>query len=360
MKMGRKRAIISLVATATLAGTLLVGCGNSTEIRDTVVIEEIYQQVDASQYYYDQLSNESKEIYNNICKATEQIINNESVIVGKIPGNKKTISSNTYDIVGEAFNACMLDHPLMSVLLDDFELFLELNDVTEEEFEQQDIFTFDVVMYPSEETGRYSSFESTEKLVEAVEELEKRVNSFVKKLRGSDEQKLLQIHDWLLEDATYNADNGSIHMHDIYGAIIEKACVCDGFSYAFKYVADMADIPVITVIGTGVTSNSTISNDDEYESIKTYDYDTTINHAWNNIYLDGEWKLVDVTWDLETEPIMKLKKISLKMDGGIFGDWYIVKVYEQDGFGTGHEYFNVPLEETKKTHIPSDFFDTPQ
>ena len=63
----------------------------------------------------------------------------------------------------------------------------------------------------------------------------------------------MQIHDWLLEDATYNADNGSIHMHDIYGAIIEKACVCDGFSYAFKYVADMADIPVITVIGTGVT-----------------------------------------------------------------------------------------------------------
>ncbi len=183
MKMSRKRAIISLVATATLAGTLLVGCGNSTEIRDTVVIEEIYQQMDASQYYYDQLSNESKEIYDNICKATEQIINNESVIVGKILGNKQTISSDTYDIVGDAFNAYKLDHPLISVLLEDFELFLELNNITKEEFEQQDIFTFDVVMYPSKETGRYSSFESTEELVKAVEKLEKRVNSFVKKIK---------------------------------------------------------------------------------------------------------------------------------------------------------------------------------
>ena len=57
--------------------------------------------------------------------------------------------------------------------------------------------------------------------------------------------------------------------------------MCSGFAYSFKYLSDKAGLNVVYVQGYYYAS----TND-------TYTY-----HAWNMAEVDGEWLLVDVTFD---------------------------------------------------------------
>lgn len=60
-----------------------------------------------------------------------------------------------------------------------------------------------------------------------------------------------------------------------YGALMNGKAVCQGYAYAFKLLCDRAQIPCWIVTGT-------------YGSEP---------HAWNYVWLDGNYYLVDVTWD---------------------------------------------------------------
>lgn len=63
--------------------------------------------------------------------------------------------------------------------------------------------------------------------------------------------------------------------HDIEGAIFEKEAVCEGYALAYKYYMNRLEIPCKIVSGT---SNGQ-------------------SHAWNQIQLNGNWYMVDPTWD---------------------------------------------------------------
>ena len=60
-----------------------------------------------------------------------------------------------------------------------------------------------------------------------------------------------------------------------YGALMEGKSVCQGYAYAFKLLCDKAQIPCWIVTGT---------YGDE-------------PHAWNYVWVDNNYYLVDVTWD---------------------------------------------------------------
>lgn len=101
-----------------------------------------------------------------------------------------------------------------------------------------------------------------------------------KYLQGINDKLQLQyvIHDYLLENTTYDHDNYITstvppESHSIYGALIEGTAVCDGYAKSAKYLLDLVGIE------SGIITSGEMS------------------HAWNYVNIDGKYYHMDITWD---------------------------------------------------------------
>ncbi len=106
---------------------------------------------------------------------------------------------------------------------------------------------------------------------EQISVLNKRVDYLTSLLitdNMNDEQKIKKIHDYLTNSITYgygsNYDNA-------YGALINGVAVCTGYSDAFSLFMDKLNIKNYKIVS-----------------------DT---HVWNVVFINNEWKHVDVTFD---------------------------------------------------------------
>lgn len=129
----------------------------------------------------------------------------------------------------------------------------------------------------------------------------------------SDYEKELAIHDWIIDNTSYDleADSKSKNAEpnpnndNPYGVLIDGTGICSGYSSAFQLFMDMLDIGCITINGTSGSGGP---------------------HAWNMVYIENEWYCIDVTWD---DPIGNLLP------------------WEKDNIQ--HKYFNVTSEYMRKT-----------
>lgn len=124
---------------------------------------------------------------------------------------------------------------------------------------------------------------------EDVEKYENQIvqikNQIIAQIEGqSDYEKIKMVHDYLIDSIEYENDLTQNNIYDIYGALVNKRCVCEGYAKAFQYLMSEAGIENTIVIGTGTNSRN-----------------ETESHAWNYVKLDEQWYAVDVTWD---DPIL--------------------------------------------------------
>lgn len=86
------------------------------------------------------------------------------------------------------------------------------------------------------------------------------------------------VHDYLCDTVTYVNDYTSCH--DVYGTLVNKEAVCQGYAETFKMFCNYYNIPCVCVTGVGVTTSSRGA------------------HMWNAVQMDdGKWYLLDATWD---------------------------------------------------------------
>ena len=94
----------------------------------------------------------------------------------------------------------------------------------------------------------------------------------------SDVEIALAYHDYLVTDVTYDYENylsNSLSSDDynIYGTLVKKKAVCQGYALTFMYLMKRQNI----VCG--------------------YVSSEAANHAWNAVYLNNQWYHMDATWD---------------------------------------------------------------
>jgi len=231
-------------------------------------------------YYYEQLNSYSKLIYD------------------KIKNNKENIKSGTYRInFGNAFKE-LLSQENGSNLLQEYyqaamETFLYDNpdsfylDATKMYINIQTtkkVFTttYDVFIDKGNNANYFAEgFDSKEQVVEYEEQIEKEVQKIIEKTSGkNDYGKILTIHDYLVENVSYDQTISKDNIYNMYGALVNKEAVCEGYAKAFKYLLDKVGIKSIIVIGNA--SDSEGKNQ---------------SHAWNYVLLNNKWYGVDVTWD---------------------------------------------------------------
>lgn len=87
-----------------------------------------------------------------------------------------------------------------------------------------------------------------------------------------DYDKLKYFHDYLVLNC--ENDTESPYSNTIYGALVKKKALCEGYAKAFSYLCNLAGIENTIVTGQ-----------------------TTVPHMWNMVKLGGNWYHVDVTWD---------------------------------------------------------------
>ncbi len=73
----------------------------------------------------------------------------------------------------------------------------------------------------------------------------------------------------------------------LYDALIDKLCVCTGFSDALYYLYNLAGIDCLVVNGPVAGS----------------DFNQAQNHQWNLARLSGQYYCFDVTWDSTAQPV---------------------------------------------------------
>ncbi|MBQ7782896.1 MAG: hypothetical protein IJ368_02910 [Oscillospiraceae bacterium] len=88
----------------------------------------------------------------------------------------------------------------------------------------------------------------------------------------SDYEKVKIFHDYLVLNVESSTDNE--FADSIYGALVEKKALCEGYAKAFSYLCNIAGIENMIVTGY-----------------------TDVDHMWNMVRIDDSWYHVDVGWD---------------------------------------------------------------
>ena len=120
--------------------------------------------------------------------------------------------------------------------------------------------------------------------------------------KATDYDTVVAINDYLCSLITYDLD--APNRQNVYGALREKKCVCEGYAHAFKLLCDKFGIDCVSIVGTGYS-------DGESEA-----------HMWNAVRLDGMWYAVDVTWNDQASKNTKNGFLLVGRNTEIFGETF--------------------------------------
>lgn len=242
-----------------------------------------YENSEIDKYFYDQLDEYSKIIYN----AMET--NKENMKTGVYEINLGTefsslLSRNDGEqLLGEyyqsAIEAYTYDNP--DVFYIEFsKLYLNIETTTRGITKTYRVF----INAGDQENYLIDEFPSKENIDNALNEIEKVKAYFIQNKRANAYENVKLVHDYLVQSIEYEQTVSMPNIYNLYGAIVNKQCVCEGYAKAFKYLMDSIDIPCVIVIGKATNSEG-----------------DTENHAWNYVQLNGIWYAIDCTWD---DPIL--------------------------------------------------------
>jgi hypothetical protein len=98
----------------------------------------------------------------------------------------------------------------------------------------------------------------------------------------NDYDKLKFFHDWLITNCkTDDSSSTDIYSSTIYGTLINKVALCEGYAKTFSYLCNLAGIENLIVSGV-----------------------VNLPHMWNMVKVDGNWYHIDVTYDFADENIL--------------------------------------------------------
>lgn len=286
------------VETAHTSSSLLSVDDGSTEVTTdktekrsfTETIADLFTTQEEEEINYTAESSVGKYFY-------EQLSENQKIIYNGLQANKDNMTSGTTTIqFGSKFSDILEDENGSKTLGDDYQSAIEAFTHDNPDFFYVDITklylnietkkralrtTYNVYLAPQEGSTYFAKGFKSKSDVEVAKAKIESVKSKVKaKLTGNRYKDIKIIHDYLIENIEYDQNYTSNGTYTIYGAFVDKKCVCDGYTKAFKCLADMAGIDCLIMQGTATNSNG-----------------QTESHAWNTVSIDNKWYLLDTTWD---------------------------------------------------------------
>ncbi len=275
---GTPDSIINVDNKSTFSAADISGISDSDSDSDSLAYSDTATSSNPYKYYYNQLDTNSKIIYSKLEANIPNLKKNNLKISFSTQFNRLLNQPNGTKELSKSFQAAVdaffYDHPeLFYIDLTQMSLYTKSTSFAGKT-------TYNVSIIPSSNNYLDSQFsteasaEKAEKSVEAVR------NSLVKKVSGDTYHKILQIHDTLVNILQYDSTLSRPNTHNIYGALIERKVVCEGYAKSLKYILDSLNIPCILVGGTATNSSG-----------------KTETHMWNYVQINDKWYGIDPTWD---------------------------------------------------------------
>ncbi|MHC1694411.1 MAG: transglutaminase domain-containing protein [Eubacteriales bacterium] len=269
------KKIICLIILLALFLTLAASCSLGGD-------EDTDPQVRDGFFYYNMLSYKQQQLYEALEKASDALLEESDKVYF-------TYTSEEWQGVVDAYVA---DNPTIFFL-----------DVRKCALNQSSMFSKISLAYIG---GRDEVSAMREKLSAKLTELS---DSLALGGTSTAAQKELAIHDYLVLNTSYDKNNYTLKKdafnisNTSYGALVDGVALCDGYSYAFKSLCDLAGIECHVVYG--------VSNSQP--------------HAWNLVKPDEDYYYTDVTWN---DPDVDF------IDDFVF-----------------HGYYNVSYEQITRDHV---------
>ena len=230
-------------------------------------------------YFYEQLNSTQKSIYNGLQESKEKMMNGTYIIEYGNKYHDILEQENGSKILGDdyqtAIEAFTHDNPDL-FYIDVSKMYLNM-ETRKKAFKT----TYNVYIAPEEGHNYFSDgFTSEQQVMIAKQKIEQERDYVKSKLTGNSYRDIKIIHDYLVDNLEYDEGNKRMGTYTLYGALVEHRCVCEGYTRAFKYLADSAGLKCVLMQGTATNTQG-----------------KTEKHAWNAVKLKDNWYLIDTTWD---------------------------------------------------------------
>jgi transglutaminase-like putative cysteine protease len=228
-------------------------------------------------YYYQQLSEPAKKIYVTIENNVDKMLNGEENI--ELPPSlndlaKKEGKEKVAKEFQNAWDAFITDKSEY-FYLDSSKVCLVTKITTRGSTSEYQF----AIGKGDNKTYFIDEFNSKEDVEIALKQIDKEAEAVIKNATGNNYQKMRYIHDEIVDNTNYETQKKG-HTANIYGCIVNKRAICEGYARAFKYYMDKLDIPCVLVSGDAVDEKG-----------------NTERHAWNYVYINNNWYAIDTTWD---------------------------------------------------------------
>ena len=238
-----------------------------------------YSSVQVDKYFYNQLDEKSRIIYRAFESNKEQMKTGTYQIELGTSFSDILSQSNGQEKLGEYYQSAIEAYTYDNAevfYLSPKKMYLNIETTT-----RGGVSTYDVYINSGNEANYLTEeFNSKAEVDQAIAQIEQVKNQILQNKTGNTYEDIKMVHDYLVDNINYESSLSKENIYNIYGALVSRECVCEGYARAFKYLLDELNIPCIMVIGTGTNSQG-----------------ETENHAWNYVQLNGNWYAVDTTWD---------------------------------------------------------------
>ena len=278
-------------------GNITTATSNEKTVEDDIEVPEIvenpissiennnsntntdYSNVQVDKYFYNQLDEKSRIIYRAFESNKEQMKTGTYQIELGTSFSDILSQSSGQEKLGEyyqsAIEAYTYDNPEI-FYLSPKKMYLNIETTT-----RGGVSTYNVYINSGNEVNYLTDeFNSKQSIDQATAQIEQMKNQIIQNRTGNTYEDVKMVHDYLVDNISYDSSLSKQNIYNIYGALVNRECVCEGYARAFKYLLDELNIPCVMVIGTGTNSQG-----------------ETENHAWNYVQLNGNWYAVDTTWD---------------------------------------------------------------
>ena len=212
-----------------------------------------------SRYYYTRLSDFEKKVYREIYDCW---VTGSSVAKIKLPGSGFNLPSGVEL------------HQIVAYIIDENPHLFHL-----------ETSQFNYSRFGQSVTIQAENVYSTEEYQIIYKKLITRVNQITENARAynTDYERFHFLHDYLAENLTYDMGapdpRSQREIHTIVGALLNSACVCDGYARAYRLLCDQLHLSCIVAIGESTQKGNEGP------------------HAWNFVKINNQVYHVDVTWD---------------------------------------------------------------
>ena len=251
---------------------------NLPEIDDEYPNLADYQE---DSYFYTQIDDTAKALYIGIQDNIENLKTGDYTIDFGTRFNKLLHEENGQTELSEAFqvavDAISLDNPEL-FFIDFSKIYLNTYSLT-----SGDKTTYSVHIDKGSNSSFYiqgiSSKDQINNILSQTDTIRQMIVQAIP-ANSTNFQKILYVHDWLIENLSYDETLGEANRSNIYGALIEKKVTCQGYAKAFKYIMDALSVPCVLVKGDATNSTG-----------------QTEKHMWDYVMINDGWYAVDATWD---------------------------------------------------------------